>query len=198
MSDDSARIYVDRLRFSQKLRRAGWVVVRAIFFTSLPGPLFRYWRIWLLRMFGAKIGRGCRVDSSCRVWWPANLKMADYSCLADSVDCYNVAEIRIGRNTTISQRAFLCTASHATTSIAKPLVCAPIEIRRHAWVAAEAFVGPGVTIGEGAILAARGVAVRDLDAWMIYAGVPAHAIKKRVLTEAGDGGMANSAGDIVR
>ncbi|TCD47538.1 putative colanic acid biosynthesis acetyltransferase [Chlorobium sp. N1] len=166
-----------------KILRALWQVVRALFFAVLPGPLFKRWRLFVLRCFGAKLGKGCRVEASCIVWWPGNLVMGDYACLAQGVDCYNVAPIVIGDYATISQRAFLCSASHATDSLARPLVFSPISIESHAWVGAEAFVGPGVTVAEGAVLGARAVAIRDLSAWSIHVGNPARAIKQREIRQ---------------
>ncbi|SDJ05402.1 hypothetical protein [Salipiger marinus] len=174
-----SRLYIDSLSRRSKVLRALWQITRALFFATLPGPLFKRWRIFLLRLFGATIGQGCRVDASCRVWWPGNLEMGNYACLADAVDCYNVALITIGDYATVSQRAFLCSASHATDTLARPLIHAPITIETHAWVCAEAFVGPGVTLREGAVLGARGLAIRNLEPWTIYAGNPARALKPR-------------------
>lgn len=183
-SDGTAqRLYVDSLSRNNKIARALWQIVRALFFTPFPGPLFKRWRIFLLRRFGATIGQGCKVDASCKIWWPGNLIMGDYACLADSVDCYNVSPITIGNYATVSQRAFLCSASHATNTLSRPLVHAPITIKTHAWVCAEAFVGPGVIVHEGAVLGARGLAMRDLDTWTIYAGNPARPLKKREIRE---------------
>jgi putative colanic acid biosynthesis acetyltransferase WcaF len=177
------RLYVDSLSRRHKAQRALWQIVRFLFFAALPGPLFKRWRIFVLRCFGARIGHGCRVEASCAVWWPGNLVMGDYACLAQGVDCYNVAPITLGDHATVSQRAFLCSASHATDTLVRPLTHAPITIGTHAWVCAEAFVGPGVTVGDGAVLGARGVAMRDLDAWTIYAGNPAKAIRPREIRD---------------
>ncbi|TVP72878.1 MAG: putative colanic acid biosynthesis acetyltransferase [Rhodobacteraceae bacterium] len=178
-ADAPARLYVDALSRRDKARRFVWQIARALFFAPFPGRIFKRWRIAILRLFGARIGTGCRVDASCKVWWPAHLQMGDYACLADGVDCYNVAPITLGDHATVSQRAFLCAASHATDQLTRPLIFAPITIAAHAWICAEAFVGPGISVGEGAVLGARGVATRDLDPWTIYAGNPARALKPR-------------------
>lgn len=175
----SSRLYVDSVSRRNKAARAFWQIFRVLFFAPFPGPLFKCWRIFLLRLFGARIGTGCRVDASCRVWWPGNLQMGNYACLADGVDCYNVAPITIGDYAAVSQRAFLCSASHDTTSLARPLTYAPITLEPHAWVCAEAFVGPGVTLREGSVLGARGLTTRDLDRWTIYTGNPARPLKTR-------------------
>lgn len=183
MSERATRLYVDRLTRKDKAMRALWQVTWKLFFATAPGPLFKGWRRFLLRAFGAQIGKGCRIEASCRIWRPKNLKMGNYATLAGEVDCYNVATITIGNYATVSQRSFLCSASHATNSLARPLIFAPITLGDHAWICAEAFVAPGLTIGEGTILGARSVATRDLQPWTIYAGNPARRLKTREIRE---------------
>jgi putative colanic acid biosynthesis acetyltransferase WcaF len=158
-------------------------MVRLVFFRPTPEPLFRGWRIFLLRCFGARIGFGCRVSSSVRVWQPWSLEMGNYVCMASQVDCYNVSPIKLGDYVTVSQRSFLCTAGHDIRKLSRPLTHQPISIDQHAWICAEAFVGPGVRVGEGAVLAARGVATRDIPAWEVHGGVPASKIADRVIDE---------------
>lgn len=180
-NNKSQRLYSDGLGIRNKMTRGVWYVTRGVLFKPFRGPLFRHWRIFLLRCFGADIGRGCKVEASCTIWWPGNLVMGNYACLADSVDCYNVSKISIGDYATVSQRAFLCSASHATDTLARPLIHEPIKIEPHAWICAESFIGPGVVVHEGAVLGARGLAARDLEAWTIYAGSPARRLKTRDL-----------------
>jgi len=145
-----------------------------------PTPRFLHaWRALLLRTFGATVGRGVHVYPKARIWAPCNLRMGDRSCLADGVNCYSVAEITLGEDTTISQGAHLCSASHDYTDVTFPLVAAPIAIGRSAWVAADAFIGPGVEIGEGAVVGARAVIVRDVQPWTVVAGNPARVLKAR-------------------
>jgi putative colanic acid biosynthesis acetyltransferase WcaF len=105
--------------------------------------------------------------------------MDEYSCLDEDVNCYNVAPIRIGAQSTVSQGAFLCTASHDITNANNPLVTTPIVIDQQAWVAAEAFIGMGVTIGEGAVVGARAAVFKDVEPWTVVGGNPAKFIKKR-------------------
>ena len=107
--------------------------------------------------------------------------MYAYSCLASDVDCYNVAPIIIGPHTTISQGAFLCTASHDITDPHNHLITAPIRVEGQAWVAAQAFIGMGVTIGEGAVVGARSVVIKDVEPWTVVGGNPARVIKKRLI-----------------
>ena len=142
------------------------------------------WRCTVLRVFGARIGIGCRIDPRARIWAPWNLEIGDFVAIAENVDVYSVDKIRIGSKAAVSQRAFLCTASHNIGSLHRPLVHAPIEIGEHAWIAAEAMILPGVVIRKGAVVAARGVATRDIAPWTVVAGNPAKFVKKRML--AGD------------
>lgn len=109
--------------------------------------------------------------------------MGDHACLSESVDCYCVAKIYIGAHTTISQYSFLCTASHDHTLAAMPLVAAPITIGERVWITADVFVGPGVTIGNGAVVTARSSVFGDLPPWMVARGNPAVPVKPRIFDE---------------
>lgn len=165
-----------------RLMRALWSVTWALLASWTPPPLHK-WRCFLLRRFGARIGKGVRIYGSARIWYPANLMMDDLSWLGPEVRCYNQGEITIGRRTVVSQGAYLCASSHDPEDPYFQLLLKPIVIGADVWIASDAFVGPGVTIGDGAVLAARGVAVRSLEPWAIYGGNPARLIKQRVLRE---------------
>ena len=143
----------------------------------------------LLRAFGAKIASTAVVYATARVFQPWLLIMDDYACLADGVDCYNAAPIHIGRNATVSQRAFLCTAGHNIMDPHHHQIDAPIVIEEQAWVCAEAFVIQGVTVGQGAVCAARAVVIKDVEPWTVVGGNPAKFIKKRVLINVSGGGV---------
>ena len=137
------------------------------------------WRRFLLRLFGAKIGKGVNILPSCRVWQPWNLSIGDFSCLSEDVECYTVDRISIGAQVVISQGSYLCTASHDISSPTMALVHSPIVIEQQAWVASRVFIGPGVSVGEGAIIAACSVVTKDVAPWAVVAGNPARFIKKR-------------------
>jgi putative colanic acid biosynthesis acetyltransferase WcaF len=115
--------------------------------------------------------------------------MEKYSCLANDVDCYSVAPIKLGVHVTVSQYAFLCTATHDYEDPDLRLIARPIEIGDYAWIAARAFVGPGVSIGEGAVVGATASVYHDVPEWTVVGGNPARVIKKRVMA----GPNANSA-----
>lgn len=155
---------------------------------AMAAPLFRYsprvlysWRNMLLRLFGARIGRDVRVYPSVRVFLPGLLLIGDETTIGDDVRLYNLGRIEIAAQVTISQGAHLCAGSHDHQDRAFPLIRASITIGRSAWVCADAFIGPGVQLGEGAVVGARAVAMRDVPAWQIVAGNPAAVVGTRVL-----------------
>lgn len=164
--------------FGSKVGRGLWNVVWLLLFRPSP-RILPGWRRFLLRCFGAKIGRGALPYPGMIVWAPWNLTMGDRSVIGDGVDCYSVAMITLSDYATVSQRAYLCTASRDINDPAHCLTTAPIVIGRLGWVAGEAYVGPGVTLNEGAVVAARAVAIRDVPAWTVVGGNPAKPIRKR-------------------
>jgi len=159
-------------------RRVLWSVVQPLFRFS-PRPCFG-WRCFLLRLFGAKMGRHVHVYPSVTVTIPWNLEVGDYAAIGNHALIYNLGRIAIGPRATISHGAHLCAGTHDYTKVDFPLLRPPINIREEAWICADAFVGPGVTVGAGAIVAARAVAVKDVAPWTIVAGNPAKFIKERV------------------
>ena len=168
------------LSLANKLARAAWQVVWLLLYRPTP-RLFHPWRCLLLRLFGAKLGRAVHPYPSARIWAPWNLEMGDHACLSEGVDCYCVAPVRIGAQTTVSQYSFLCTASHDYTRADMPLVTAPITIGEGVWITADVFVGPGVTIGDGAVVTARSSVFTDIPPWVVARGNPAVPVKARVL-----------------
>lgn len=173
--------YENQLPLRDRLLRGLWLLVYYLLFRYSPRVGFNCWRLFLLRCFGASVTAESKIYPSAKVWAPWNLTMGRRACLADGVDCYCVGKITIGCNVTISQRAFLCTASHDVTLLDKPLIVRDITIQDHVWVCAEAFVGPGVTLKEGVVVAARAVVTRDVVAWNIVGGNPAKILKERVI-----------------
>jgi putative colanic acid biosynthesis acetyltransferase WcaF len=160
-------------------RRVLWMLFGWLFSWS-PRPLFG-WRRFVLRLFGAEIGHDVNVYPSATIYFPWNLTVGDHSAIGEGAMIYNLGPITIGESVTVSQGAHLCAGTHDHTDPAMPLLKPPIEVGDQAWICADAFVGPGVTVGTGAVVGARGVAVKDVEPWMIVGGNPARPIKRREL-----------------
>jgi len=163
----------------EMLGRIAWALARPLFRFS-PRPLFA-WRALLLRAFGARIGRSVHIYPSVLVPLPWNLRVGDWSSVGDGVLIYDLGEVTIGRNVTISHGAQLCAGTHDHSRRDLPLLKPPIVVSDGVWICANAFVGPGVTIGEGAIVGACAVAVKDVPPWVVVAGNPARPVGPRVL-----------------
>lgn len=162
----------------EKLGRVCWWFAQATLFRFSWHNMYR-WRNWLLRRFGARIAPTARIRPSVRIECPWNLAVGEHVVVGDFANLYALGPITIGDRTMISQYSYVCAGSHDYTVADLPLERTPITIENEVWVAAGAFVGPGVTIGEGAILGARGCASKNLKPWTIYAGNPATEIKPR-------------------
>lgn len=174
--------YKNHLSLKNKLARLSWQIVSLFLFRPFGLKIFNPWRIFLLRCFGAKLHPKAIVYSSVKIWAPWNLQMDELACIGPGVDCYNVAVIKMGVKAIVSQRCFLCTASHDMTLIENPLIHAPIIIEDKAWIGAEAYLHLGITIGQGAVVGARGCVYKSVDPWVIVGGNPAKFIKKREIT----------------
>ena len=175
--------YQDSLSVINKLRRLIWNIVALILFRPFSFPCFRLWRNFVLRLFGAKIGKGSVIRSTSVIWDPRNLVVGDRTCIGPFTRIYNPAPITLGDKVTISQYAYLCTASHDIYVASHPLVTKPIFINSFAWVAADAFIGMGVTIGQGAVVGARAAVFKDVAPWTVVGGNPARFIKERKIHE---------------
>lgn len=176
--------YHNELSRKNQILRLVWGIVWPLCTWFLPRSVGRSWKNWLLRLFGAKIAKTAHVYSTAKIYYPPFLEMGEYSCLASDVDCYNVAPIKIGNNVTVSQGAYLCTASHDITDPLNHLVTKQIVIENQTWIGAKAFVGMGVTIGEGAVVGATASVYKDVEPWTVVGGNPAKFIKKREIKDA--------------
>lgn len=161
-----------------RLRRLAFAATWLLLCRFSPVPLHG-WRRVILRLFGAAIGAGVHVYPSAVIWAPWNLEIRRGGCLGPGVVCYNVAQITLDEDALVSQRAHLCTASHDFNSTAFELVAAPILIGFRAWVCTEAYVGPGVSIGRGAVVGARCVVVKSVAELDIVVGNPAKVVGSR-------------------
>jgi putative colanic acid biosynthesis acetyltransferase WcaF len=161
-----------------RLERAVFLVCWTLLAAWTP-PLLRGWRRFLLRAFGAQLAPGANVYASVRIWCPRFLAMGAHATLGPRVNCYNQAQVTLGAFAIVSQDATLCAGTHDYEDAEFQLRARPIVLGAHCWIAAEAFVGPGVHVGERAVLGARGVAMKDLEAAVVHAGNPALPIKRR-------------------
>lgn len=154
------------LSLRNRTTRFLWQLVYLIAFR--PTPIFMHaWRSLLLRSFGARIDSGAHVYPSAKIWAPWNLVMGKGSCLAPHVDCYNVALVTLSEGATVSQYSYLCTASRDYRDHSLPLMSAPITLGIKAWVAADVYIGPGVTVGADSVVAARTSLFKDVPIKMI-------------------------------
>ncbi len=161
----------------EKLGRVAWRFCHPLF--RFSPRIFWGWRVWLLRCFGARIGRGVHIYPSVRITIPWHLSIGDQVAIGDHAILYALGRITIAERATISQYAHLCAGSHDWRDPARPLQRLPIHVGADAWICADSFVGPGVRIGEGAVVGARAVAMRDVPDRHIAVGNPA---KMRVQT----------------
>ena len=190
MPESSAsRIRVDRAACpsphsaANKLARLLWQVAGLLLFR--PSPWFWHApRRALLRLYGAQVGKHVQIMPSVQIWAPWNLALGDYATVGSGVDLYDVDRIEIGAHATVSQRAFLCTATHDVDHPNMPLQTAPIRIGAGAWVCAEAYVHPGITIGVDAVAGVRAVVLHDVPTGQIVGGNPAKFIRLRKLENA--------------
>jgi len=173
-----ARVGGPSFSLRNRIFRAVWIVAWALLAAWTPPPLHA-WRRLVLRAFGAKVGRGARIYGSVRVWYPPNLVLGNDALIGWQVNLYNQGMVTIDAHAVVSQFSHIVTGTHDIDDPLFQLQGRPIHIGKYAWVASDAFVGPGVSIGEGAVLGARGVAFRDLQPWTVYRGNPAVEIKKR-------------------
>src|SRR5215472_14410353 len=163
-----------------RIVEALWLLAQwALVASWIPGAAHRR---WLLRIFGAKIGKGVQIKPGVRVKFPWRLEVGNYSWLGENVWIDNLDKVSIGANCCISQGAYLCTGNHDWSRSTFDLIMGPIRIGEGAWIAARSTIGPGVTVGEGAVLGLGSVANRDLEPWTINLGVPAVNVRARVIT----------------
>jgi putative colanic acid biosynthesis acetyltransferase WcaF len=165
------RVFVPQT-FRQAASAVLWSAIWRLVFRWSP-PAFHFWRVMLLRLFGAEVHRSARISPSVRIHSPWNLRVRKDVVIAHKAIFNCIGTIEIGDRTRISQYAHLCAGSHDYRRRDMPIIRCPITIGRDVWVAADAFVGPGVTIGDGCVLAARSAAFHDLPPGQVCMGEPA-------------------------
>ena len=176
--------YKNRHTFKNKVYRYVWGLVWRIVCVVTPnrGPVsLRNIRVIVARLFGAKIGNSSSLSNSCQIWNPCNLHMGEWSIISEECNIYSVDKVVIGDRVAISREVFICGASHDITSPIMELKHAPVVIGSDVWIGARAIVLPGVSVGDGAVVAAGAVVTKDVVPWTVVGGNPAKFIKKREL-----------------
>jgi len=170
-----------RVAFSprEQIGRVLWWIAGFLLFKCSLRPMYA-WRRGVLRLFGAKIGRQASIQRSARIDLPWNLELGHYSTIGENTWVYSLDKVHIGDYVTISQRVFLCTGTHDYTRPEFAMIRKPISIQRGAWIAADAFIGPGVTIGADAVIGVRSVVLKDMPPGMVCVGHPCAPRKPRV------------------
>jgi putative colanic acid biosynthesis acetyltransferase WcaF len=191
MNDDGAKeLDVAENRRAQKyssgeqVRRVLWGFGHFLFRFS-PRPCFG-WRRFVLRCFGASVGKHVNTYPGTRIYFPWNLAVGDWSAIGEDALIYNLGPVTLGKKVTISHRAHLCAGTHDYTQPDLPLLKPPIVIGDQTWICADAFIGPGVTVGEGAVVGARAVVMKNVQPWTVVVGNPARFVKKRELRSTSD------------
>jgi putative colanic acid biosynthesis acetyltransferase WcaF len=158
-----------------------WWLVQATLFRCSPQAVYG-WRRWLLRRFGAKIGKGVLIRPTAVVTFPWKLSIGDWSWIGDNVTLYTLGDITISDNVVVSQHSYICSGSHDYQSPAFDIFARAVHIESEVWLASDVFVSPGVRIMRGAVVGARSLVLHDLPEMMICAGHPAKPIRKRLNT----------------
>jgi putative colanic acid biosynthesis acetyltransferase WcaF len=164
-------------RGAPRWKEALWVLTRCVFFqNSFPWP--SELRVELLRLFGAKIGKGVVIRANVNISFPWRLTIGDHVWIGEDVGILSLESVTLGSNVCISQRAYLCTGSHDFRRDDFKLKVAPIKIRSGSWVAAAAFIGPGVEVGSGSVVAAGSVVFQNVPANSLVCGNPAEVARQ--------------------
>jgi putative colanic acid biosynthesis acetyltransferase WcaF len=165
---------------ASRLKQVTWYFVNVLFFINPMNPGSRLKRA-LLRLFGAKLGRGVVLKPGINIKYPWKLSIGDFSWIGEKVWIDNLAPVGIGKNVCLSQGAMLLTGNHDYTRTTFDLVVKEIILEEGVWIGAQALVCPGVIGRSHAVLAARSVASGQMDAYTIYQGNPAVAVRERVI-----------------
>ncbi|PTX45342.1 putative colanic acid biosynthesis acetyltransferase WcaF [Christiangramia gaetbulicola] len=171
--------YNSSFSLKNKCARVLWGGCYWLLFRPFNLPVFSSWRSMILRLFRAKVAKGANIYASARIWAPWNFEIGEFSSIGPKADIYNQGKIVIGSNTVISQKAYLCASTHNHNLPSFPLITKPIIIGDQVWVAAAAFIGPGVQIEHGAVVGARSAVFKNVAAWTVVGGNPAKYIMER-------------------
>lgn len=170
-------LYSPVFGLKNKFVRVIWGIVYLTIFRFTPTVFFT-WRSIVMRLFNSDF-RNARIYPTARVWLPSNLVVGEGSTVGPNVNLYNQGVIKVGERVIVSQDSTVCASSHNYNDPIHPLLLLDVTIEDDVWICAEAFIGPGVKVGEGAVIGARAVLMKDAEPWSVYAGNPAVKIKDR-------------------
>lgn len=168
--------------FSTRIKLLCWEYIWFFLCSWTPKPA-NAWRVLWLKIFGAKIYGRPFVHQRARIQIPWNLTLHNRACLGDRANVYTLGDIEIFENATIGQEAYLSTGTHAFDKESMNLITSKITIKANVFIGARAFILPGITIGEFAIVGACSVVTKDVEARTVVGGNPAKYIKKREITK---------------
>ena len=155
-----------------------WIIQDTIFAWS---PQFFYgWRRFLLRLFGAKIGKGVLVRSSVKITYPWNVDIGDYSWIGEENVLYSLGKITIGKNVALAHKVYINTGGHDYKKTSFDIFAKPVIIEDQCWITNDVYIAPGVTIGKGSIIGARSTVLSNMPSGKICVGMPAKPIKDRI------------------
>lgn len=156
-----------------------WWIVQGVFFKNSPQFMYGF-RRFLLRLFGAKIGKDVILRPSVKTTYPWKVTIGDYSWIGDDVNLYSLGEIDIGKNVVISQKSYICTGSHDYLQSDFPIFAKKITIKDGCWLATDVFVAPGITIEKGSVIGSRSSVYKNIPANKVCIGNPAKIIRERI------------------
>ncbi len=158
--------------------RVLWYFTNVLFFLNPWFPISSF-KIFLLKIFGAKVGEGVIIKPSVNIKYPWRLKIGNYVWIGENAWIDNLADVEIGDNVCISQGAMLLCGNHNYKKSAFDLITGEIKLEDGVWIGAKSIVAPGVTCKSHSILAVNSVATKDLEEYTIYQGNPAVKVRKR-------------------
>jgi putative colanic acid biosynthesis acetyltransferase WcaF len=157
-----------------------WWIIQSFFFSASP-QIFYKWRVFLLRLFGAQIGKNVKIRSSVKITYPWKVTIGDYSWIGDECVLYSLGEIYIGKNVAIAHKVYINTGGHVHDKISFDIFSKPVFIDDECWITNDVYIAPGVAIGKGTIVGARSSVFKNLPAGKICIGTPAIPIKNRIM-----------------
>lgn len=175
---------LEKVTLKLKVLRVLWIITYFIFFRPFGTRFFRRWRLFILKLWGAKVKKSSSVYANVKIWAPWNLILEENAGIGPHSIIYNQDLIYIGKNSKVSQYCYLCTAGHDITELnnsSTGLITGPIIIKANAWIGTNSFINMNIEIGEGSVIAASSNVVSNVEPWTIVGGNPARFIKKRVL-----------------